>query len=308
MKHFKGTGKMMALLLAAMLLCALSVCAGAEDFPMDEGGVPSLTPRLPEKVTEYGLDADTGEWMPVRSWTYTYQNGYPVLVDCHEIEYDSHSLTAYEYAFEKDLPVSRTSTHESTGTVTKVEYVGGKPYSITARSEDGTFTSIDRFQYANGDDYFTLLLHESHGVFPEAPEMNDDSEEVDSVSVTASNGLLVRTVNTGMYANWGAGTEKEWMRFNGTYAASYDGDGIVVSTSCVLRAGYSGIDGYFETVRESGLVTEAAILTLEDGAWTATTRFVFEYTDLEMSRGRYATMINSFLMGESNNYYKYFWY
>lgn len=183
-----------------------------------------------------------------------------------------------------------------------------KKEEITTRSDDGTYISIDRFQYANGDEYFTLLLHENHSVFPEAPEMNDDSEEVDAVSVTSSNGLLVRTVNTGMYANWGTEDEKEWLRFNGTYTASYDGGGIVVSTSSVLRTGPSGIDGRYDAFREDGLITEATVLYPEGSSWTGMTHFVFEYTDMEMSRGRYATMINSFLMGESSNYYKYFWY
>lgn len=111
-----------------------------------------------------------------------------------------------------------------------------------------------------------------------------------------------------MYANWGAETEKEWLRFNGTYTASYDGDGIVVSTSSVVRAGRSGIDDRFEAFRENGLITEATVLYPEGSSWAGMTRFVFEYTDMETSHGRYATMINSFLMGESNNYYKYFWY
>ena len=111
-----------------------------------------------------------------------------------------------------------------------------------------------------------------------------------------------------MYANRGAEVEKEWLRFNGTYTASYDGDGIVVSTSSVMRAGRSGIDDRFEAFRENGLITEATVLYPEGSSWTGSTRFVFEYTDMEMSHGRYATMINSFLMGESNNYYQYFWY
>ena len=300
--------QLIASLLAAIMLCAPFAGAGAEEVPTDEGGMPSLTPRLPKTVTQYDADFETKDWRPVRSWTYTYENGYPVLVDCCEIELDVHSLTACAYEFENGLPVSRTSADETRGDVTTVEYVKGRPYNITTRSDDGTYISIDRFQYANGDDYFTLLLHENHSVFPEAPEMNDDSEEVDAVSVTASNGLLVRTVNTGMYANWGTEDEKEWLRFNGTYTASYDGDGIVVSTSSVLRTGPSGIDGRYDAFREDGLVTEATILYPEGSTWAGMTRFVFEYTDMEMSPGRYATMINSFLMGESNNYYKYFWY
>lgn len=308
MKQSAIAKHLIASLLVATMLCASFAGVRAEEVLMNEGGVPSLTPRLPKTVTEYNVDFETKAWIPIRSWSYTYEHGYPVLVDCYEIEFGTHSLTAYEYEFENGLPVSRTSTDEARGYVTTVEYVNGRPYNTTTRSDDGTYISKDRFQYANGDDYFTLLLHENHSVFPETPEMNDDSEEVDAVSVTSSNGLLVRTVNTGMYANWGAEVEKEWLRFNGTYTASYDGDGIVVSTSSVMRAGRSGIDDRFEAFRENGLITEATVLYPEGSSWTGSTRFVFEYTDMEMSHGRYATMINSFLMGESNNYYQYFWY
>ncbi len=300
--------KMGGLLLAIALLCASFAGAGAGEVPMVEGGMPSLTPRLPKTVTQYDVDFETKEWRPVRSWTYTYENGYPVLVDCCEFEFDAHTLTAYEYVFENGLPVSRTSTDEEYGNTTTVEYNRGRPYNITTRSGDGSYISRDCFQYANGDDYFTLLLHENHSVFPDEPEMNDDAEEVDAVNVTTVNGLLVRTVNTGMYANWSPAEEKQWLRFNGTYTASYDGDGIVVCTSCVMREGRSGIDGRFEAFRENGLVTEATELYPEGSSWSGMTRFSFEYTETEMSLARYATMINSFLMGESNNYYKYFWY
>lgn len=300
--------RILALLTAVMLLCTLFGCAAAEEEPTDEGGVPGLTPHLPQKVTEYDLDYETKTWQPVRSWTYTYENGYPVLVDCHEIDLDVHVVSAYQYEFENGIPVKRTFTDETYGRVTTVEYVKGKPYNITTLSNDGVYTSRDYFQYAGGDDYFTLVLHEHHSVYPDEPDMNDDAEEVDAVSVTSANGLLVRTINTGMYANWIPSTEKEWLRFNGTYSATYDSDGIVVSTSVVYRTGNSGVDGRFDAYRENGLITEATVLNPDGTSWSGMTRFVFEYTDTEISAARYAIMINSFLLGEENNYYKFFWY
>ena len=68
--------------------------------------------------------------------------------------------------------------------MTTVEYVKGKPYNITTLSNDGVYTGRNYFQYAGGDDYFTLVLHEHHSVYPDEPDMNDDAEEVDAVSVT----------------------------------------------------------------------------------------------------------------------------
>lgn len=307
-KNGRRPVKRMALLLAAMLLSMPLACA-AEESQIEEGGIPSLNPRLPQSVTEYTLDFESKEWLPARTWTYTYENAYPVLIDCYEEEGDFHTVIEYQYEFEGDLPVKRTSVNEQTGNETTVEYVKGRPYNVFSKSGDGrTYISRDHYQYANGDDYFTLFLHEHHSIFPDDPEMNDDAEEVDSVSVTSSNGLLVRTVNTGMYANWAPTTEKEWLRFNGTYSASYDGDGIVDTVFSVSRVGRSGVDNRFEAYREDGLVREATVLSQDGTSWSGMTRYTFEYTDTEISAARYATMINSFLMGEENNWYRYLWY
>ena len=115
MKRSAIAKHLIASLLAATMLCASFAGVRAEEMQMDEGGVPSLTPRLPKTVTEYNVDFESKEWRPIRSWTYTYENGYPVLVDCCEIEFGTHSLTAYRYEFENGLPVRRTSTNEDNG-------------------------------------------------------------------------------------------------------------------------------------------------------------------------------------------------
>ena len=122
-------------------------------------------------------------------------------------------------------------------------------------------------------------------------------------------GLLVKTVNTGMYANWGGEEAEEWLRFSGTYTAEYDGDGIVAETSAVHRVGPSGTDNRFELTREDGAVAEGVCYAPGEGdTWLAVSRFTFEYTDTETTPSRYAQMINSFLMGSENSYYKYNWY
>ena len=55
-------------------------------------------------------------------------------------------------------------------------------------------------------------------------------------------------------------------------------------------------------------MTEAVVLYPYSNSWTAMSKFVFTYADETMPLSRYATMINSFLLGEENNYYKYYWY
>ena len=46
----------------------------------------------------------------------------------------------------------------------------------------------------------------------------------------------------------------------------------------------------------------------ESGDAVPRARYVFEYTDAAADAVRYANMINWFLMGEDNDYYRYFWY
>ena len=296
------------LLTAAMLAFSSAVCAEGLDNLAPEGGLPSLTPYFPQKVTEYDRNYETGEWEAVRIYTFTYENGYPVLVDCYDINLDDHQITRHQYTFQDGVPLTRETSNDNGNDQTRVEYKDGNVYNIRKESADKMSVSEMYFQYGNGGNYFTMVMHASYSQDPNLPDAFGAAEESDAVSVTESNGLLVRTVNTGMYANWNEETEKEWLRFSGTYAAVYDCDGIVACTSSVHRTGPSGIDNRFETVRENGVITKAYVLNPEGEEWTCYARFDFEYTDVAMPSFRYAAMVNSFLMGEENNWYKFFWY
>ena len=48
--------------------------------------------------------------------------------------------------------------------------------------------------------------------------------------------------------------------------------------------------------------------TYENGGYDEFSKFTFEYADTEISDSRYAMMIDSFLLGEANSYYRYLWY
>ena len=141
-------------------------------------------------------------------------------------------------------------------------------------------------------------------------EVSGDKEEMDSITVVSNGGLLVKATNTGMYANWNTGEKKEWQRFNGTYTVEYDADGIAALASGVFRAGPSGLQNKFAVTKENGRVTEAIVLipNNETGGYDEFSKFTFEYADTEISDSRYAMMINSFLLGEANSYYRYLWY
>ena len=176
--------------------------------------------------------------MGVEVHEYTYENGYPVEIKTTELEWDGIIANTYEYTFEEGVPVSRTE-YNSDGVQTQVmEYNEGRPYHAVSASADGISKGDIYYAYANGDEYMTLLLSANHGY--QEGQLSDTMEEVDSVEVTTENGLLKKTVNSGMYANWGVQDEKEWMRFNGTYTANYDENGIVTDTSGIFRAGPSG--------------------------------------------------------------------
>ncbi|MBR6953576.1 MAG: hypothetical protein IKH77_00850 [Clostridia bacterium] len=267
-----------------------------------------VRPRLVRTVTEYGVDFDTQEWTPVRTWSYSYENGYPVSVDRYEIDADNHVITSFSYVFDGDLPTERKSLDDDGNLLSVTEYHNGRVYNVIEEDEDRR--NVLYYQYGNGDEYFTLVLRDERIRNTEDPEgVSDYSEEVDAISVTTENGLLVKTVNTGMYANWSDREEKEWLRFSGTYTAEYDEDGIAVLTSAVHRVGPSGVDGRYELTKADGVVTGGScFIPEENDSWLETARFTFEYTDTETTPARYAQMINSFLMGTESSYYKYNWY
>lgn len=292
--------KMLLMVLVITLLTAIILPAYAEET--------MNRPRLVKRVTEYDMDYETNEWAPVRTWDYTYENGYPVSVDLHEIDADLHDITTFTYVFEDGIPTERRTYHSDGTLLSVTEYHNGCVYNVYEEDKDRKYALY--YQYGNGDGYFTLVLREEHSQTAEGAEsISYFAEEVDAVSVTVENGLLKKTVNTGMYANWGGEEEKQWLRFSGTYTAEYDDDGIVAETSAVHRVGPSGTDGRYELTKAEGVITDGACYTpTGDDEWLCNTRFSFEYTDIETTPARYAQMINSFLMGRESSYYKYNWY
>lgn len=134
-------------------------------------------------------------------------------------------------------------------------------------------------------------------------------EEVDSIRITTQNGLLKRTLNTGMYANWSEGDPKEWQRFNGTYIANYDEDGILHDTSSSYRAGPPGGSLLFDVTKDNGKITEIVRSDrYPDRDIVPQNKYVFEYTDEAIDPARYANMINDHILSGDNTFYKFNWY
>ena len=269
----------------------------------------ALQARLPKTITVYEIDYGTGDWHKKETRSYTYENGYPVRISTYDFNAEEGRTVTFAYAFEDGVPTLRKDFDPNGFQTGEIEYNGGSVYKIDKMSSDGLFHGTQYYQYANRDAYFTFVLHENrYAASEENPGMT--MEETDSISVVSENGLLRSTTNTGMYANWNDGEEKVWQRFSGTYAASYDADGILSQTDAYHRVGPSGTENKFALTKENGSVVEAVKLWKDyaTGEWTGQTKFVFEYTDIETTPARFAAMINCTLLGETNNYYYYFWY
>ncbi|MBR6391941.1 MAG: hypothetical protein IKS12_01535, partial [Eubacterium sp.] len=175
-------------------------------------------------------------------------------------------------------------------------------------------TERKSFQFAKGKTYFTMVMHNSNFYNYENPgELDSYMQEADSVALTLKNGLLKKTVNVGLYANFNVGDSMEWERFNGTYRADYDKYGILKQTSAKFRMGPSGKQESFKVTRKNGLVTQVIRRRWmkpqgKKGYWQNEEKIVFKYTNKKISKQRYAMMINAAVIGSDNNYYLYYWY
>ena len=298
-RHILNINRMKTALAAA--ICAVLLCGACQTA----GTVTK--PALIQSATTYHKNRQSNEWVEEVSLVYTYENGYPVSIERTEQGFTTPSITTLEYTFENGKPVSMIQKSDDNSLVWNVEYNNGSRYfeTATATEEDHATYNSSRYAYANDDDYFTLLVHANH---MESEGTEDIMEEVDSVQVTVENGLLAKTVNTGMYANWGSGEEKEWMRFNGTYTAEYE-HGIVKRLSTIYRAGPDDPETTFTVKTENGQIKEV-LRTVQygDADPQEEVKVVFEYTDIETDLPRYCQMINAHVMGPASTYYYYNWY
>ena len=264
--------------------------------------------RLLESVQTYRWDYQYDDWELAHTTSIEYENAYPVMIENLDNYDDAEpAKTVFEYTFDGEKPVTRTETDLANNTVTTVKYNDGRVYDYDMKSLSSGSTAKLMFQYGNGGEYFTMVLHDE---FRSGEGYSSDAmmEEMDSVSVTTENGLLKRTTNTGIYTKWSEGEEKNWVRFNGKYSADYDDDGIVSLLSAVYSSTGYEEQGKFEVQKENGRITEITRYIPGDGGWKPYEQYVFEYNDTEISPSRYATMINYFIADHGGNYYFYNWY
>ena len=264
--------------------------------------------RLLESVQCYRWDYQYDDWELALTTSIEYENAYPVMIENLDNYKDAEpAKTVFEYTFDGEKPVTRTETDLANNTKTTVKYNDGRVYDYDMKHLNSGSTAKQMYQYGNGGEYFTMVLHDDfmsgEGYTPDVMK-----EEMDSVSVTTENGLLKRTTNTGIYTKWSEGEEKVWVRFRGIYTADYDDDGIVSFLSAVYSdTGYEA-QGKYEVKKENGQITEITRYTPSGGEWKPDEQYVFEYNDTEISPSRYAAMINYFITNHGGNYYYYNWY
>lgn len=292
--------------IAALIILTLAACGTQSSDSV-------TAPALMSKVTKYEMNYQTGEFELKDETEYEYENAYPVMMKYHDLMANLDDKTTFEYSFNDGRPVKMKSYDENGDPDMAVSYTkkglrNREHYFIP----NSTMELI--YQYGNRDNYFTLVHHESVVEDPEDPEVpKDHAEEIDSVIVTTKDGLLEKTVNDGIFANWGDDEVKKWTRFMGSYTAEYDSNGIVSLTSGVYSVGESGPEEKFELTMEDGRVKEVVRSRYgktDEGeeSWDEDAKFVFEYTDTEISKDRYASMINNVIMEGGGNYYIFNWY
>lgn len=278
----------------------------SEEPEPDEDETATVTaPALVKSVQVYDIDHETKEWTEQRKIDYYYKDKYPTQITTTYADEDIEEpvIGKYEYTFKDGVPESRGDYDVNGELQHTMEYLNGNAYRYRIAGEEDN-ESVWLFQYSDSGPYFSLLLMDNR--FP-----GEVDEEVDSIQVyTRDSGLLKKTVNSGVYANWlkDEPEEKEWQRFNGTYTANYDVNGILSDTSAVYRAGPSGAQEAVEVTVKDGKVTEIIVSQIVQGqAPLPMEKFVFEYTDVTIEPVRYSMMINDIIFGD-NLYYKYNWY
>lgn len=299
-----------AFVLAAGMMTSCGSSSGSS------GGAVTA-PALPAAVTTYVVDYMTMDWVKVSTIEYeyqgdriasrieTYEGGEPLKSTFEFREGDNQKPLLQQYDNDSSTPSKEFYYDES-----------GRMDRVFTYSADGASMMQQVYQYGNEDAYFTLVLHETEIIDPEDPAVPlRRMEEVDSLEITTNGELLAKTVNNGLYANWTEGDEKVWSRFNGTYTAEYDENGILSETDAVYRESTSGKEYKFDVTVEDGRVIEVVRSRFtytgegeEEGEWFADSKLVFTYTDIETTPAKYAAMINAHILGEGNGYYIYNWY
>lgn len=274
-----------------------------------------LKTKLVSSVVTY--DYVDGKWHRVHKTDYKYSKGYPKSISVYNYSSKSKDKTTFKYTFRDNGNPKKMELYNSEG---KKSHIYKYIKNGTIRTIDYDCDSIvwrETFQYGAGR-HFTIKIHEeTRSNVSDDPDEREYADEIDYVTVTRKGGLLKKTVNHGIFANYdNVGTEKTWTDFMGTYTANYNSDGIVSDTYAKFKGPSSYNTGRqlkFQFKRKDGKIAQVIQYKWNKeanngkGAWKRETKYVLKYGKKTIDKYRFANMINDILMGE-NNYYAYMWY
>ena len=262
--------------------------------------------RLVKGAKYYRKNYETGKWELDHKVILKYKNAYPAEIDTIQDFGDGDEIfkKLFNYTFENGVPVKCVCTEDGTPGTTTMEYNKGRLYEVHYKSDNSSADTY--YQYANGNDYFTSLVKEFHQAGSEYNKA-ETMEETDSVQVTLKDGIIAKSVNSGFYANWQEGEDKQWLRFNGTYTCTYDSDGIVKLMEVDYRKFVidHAVFAKFATAKKNGFITKAVTKNPDGSDYE---KVVFEYTDTTISPARFSNMMNYFISGAGTNYYNNNWF
>lgn len=300
-----------AVLIAVIMIAQCMTCTSVFADSKDK------SPVLIKSVKVYNINYKTQKWEKDQKRSFTYKKKYPKKMSIYDYSLRTRTSRSYKYTFSGSIPKKMIMKRSDSDDVDTYKYTKRGLISNIITGPDKTGKRVMMFIYGNKN-YFTTVLHDHIWVEggKDGESAYEYGEEVDSVAVTArKNGLLKKTVNRGIFANYSYAEKRKWKRFYGVYTVDYDSDGIVQQTSARFRSfPGSGPKLRFKVYRKNGLITKVVRYNWNEdankgkGVWEKDQKFIFEYTNTKIDRIRYASMINSQIMDESNNYYIYNWY
>lgn len=276
-----------------------------------------LNKALVSNVVKYEIDSDTGKWSKTEKTVFKYSKGYPKSISTYYYSSKSHNSNTFKYTFRDNGNPKKMYRYNDAGDKMETHsYMKNGSLRTISYNCDGIVWK-ETFQYGAGR-FFTIKIHEEtrSNVFDD-PDDKEYADEIDYVTVTRKNGLLKKTVNRGIFANYDTvGTKKKWTDFMGTYTVHYDENGIVSNTYAKFKgpASYNtGKQLRFELKKKNGRIVKImqyswnSSLNNGKGAWKPETKYIFKYSKKKIDKVRFSNMINDLLMGE-NNYYAFTWY
>jgi len=305
------TKRTLTLILAVIMLAPCMTCSTA--FAKSS----TKSPALLKSVVKYDINYKTHKWKKSEKITFTYKKKYPKKISTYDYEAKSKSTKTFNYTFKGKVPKKMTLKNPGINPTETYKYTKRGLVSKISTGPNKNGKCALWFVYGNKN-YFTTVLHDYIRVEGSKDSNNEYNfaEEIDSVTVsTRKNGLLKKTVNHGLFANYAKAQNRKWARFNGIYTVKYDKNGIANLTTAKFSSfPGSGKQLKFKTYMKNGLVTKVIGYNWDTeakkgkGAWEKDSKIVFKYTGTKIDKIRYAAMINDQIMEKENNYYMYNWY